>query len=162
MSYSQKYTIVQFVEPVEIDYTFTMEDWPLHVTLADVFAIELNGSLIAQLANFLNLQDSHSVETGDETNFGSGNNTTAVRLIKNTPELQLLHEELVKVLLMNGAAFNSPEFTNEGYLPHITKQKNTWLDKGQSVSITQLSLIDMFVDGDWQKRKVLKNFKLKE
>lgn len=42
MIYSQRYALVAFFEPLEVDVEFEMSDWPLHVTLADVFSINWN------------------------------------------------------------------------------------------------------------------------
>lgn len=161
MSYSQKYTIVQFLEPIQPQQTFSMEEWPLHITLADVFAINLDGSFIKELASHLSSKECISTETMEEAQLGDHNNPTIVTLIKNTPELQSLHDELVNFLQAHGALFNSPQFTHEGFLPHSTHQKHAHLETGNKINIIDLSLVDMFVDNNWKQRKVLESFKLK-
>lgn len=37
--FSQKYTIVSFIHPVDDQYSFSSKQWPPHVTLAAVFSI---------------------------------------------------------------------------------------------------------------------------
>jgi len=162
MTYSQKYTIVQFLAPIQDSQVFAMKDWPLHITLADVFAIKLDQPLLDQLATFLAAKKSFSVTAKGEGRLGGKNeDSIKVTLIKNTPELQLLHDGLIDLLETNGAVFNSPQFTHQGFLPHATHQSHAQLSTGQRAVIDKLSLVDMFVDGNWQQRKVLETIKLK-
>lgn len=161
MSYSQKYTIVQFLEPIEPQQTFSMEEWPLHITLADVFAINFDESFIKELASHLSSKECISTESMEEAQLGDHNNPTKVTLIKNTSELQSLHDELINFLQAHDAVFNSPQFTHEGFLPHSTHQRHAHLETGKKINISELSLVDMFVNNNWKLRKVLENYKLK-
>lgn len=160
MAYSQKYSIVQFVEPIQEGFEFSMEDWPLHVTVADVFAVTLEESLIDELKTSLISEENLAVRADAYSNFGDGENTIPVTLIQSTPELRSLHDRLINLLEEDGAIFNSPQFTHLGFIPHSAHQKNAKLEIGQRVRIKELSLVDMYVDGDWQKRRILCNFKL--
>lgn len=161
MIYSQKYTIVQFLEPIQLQQTFSMEEWPLHITLADVFAIKLDETLIAELASHLSSRECVTTESMQEAQLGDQNNSTKVTLIKNTPELQSLHDELIDFLQAHDAVFNSPQFTRDGFLPHSTHQRHAHLETRNKINISELSLVDMFVDNNWKLRKVLKSFNLK-
>ncbi len=161
MSYSQKYTIVQFLEPIQPRQTFSMEEWPLHITLADVFAINLDESLIKALAAYLSSKECISTESMEEAQLGDHNNPTIVTLIKNNSKLQSLHDELINFLQAYGAVFNSPQFTHGGFLPHATRQNHAHLETGKKINISELTLVDMFVDNNWKQRKVLESFNLK-
>ena len=156
MQYSQKYTIVAFLEPVESDKTFTMSTWPLHITLADVFAFDLNKTTLNSLAKLLLHQQSISITAGKETMLGKTN----VVLIRKTKALIEIHSHIIKLLESNGASFNNAEFTRSGFKPHVTIQQANQLYTGDKRTITTVSLIDMFPDNDWQKRRVLQNFTL--
>ena len=158
MNYSQKYTLVAFLKPLEVGAEFHMSDWPLHITLADVFAIGLSPTLEQQLAELLEGQPPVELSVGEDATLG----TTNVALVNKTNELQNLHEEIVDVLEQNGVIFNTPEFTRSGFLPHSTIQKSGRLHTGDTFHITSVSLVDMFPNGDWQQRKVLHNFALKK
>lgn len=160
MAYSQKYTIVQFLEPIEEPQIFNMDSWPLHITLADVFAVDLSESLVTQLRDLLASGENMVVEAGTEDLLGDDDHAVKVRLVQNTPELQSLHDRIIDFLEANEAVFNSPQFTRNGFLPHVTIQGERKPTQGQQLDIKQLSLIDMFVDGDWRRRKILANFKL--
>lgn len=158
MAYSQKYTFVAFIEPVESGATFDMADWPLHITLADVFAIDINSQVNQQLEKLAARQEPLSLSVGDDTILG----TTRVALINDDNNLQKFHEDIIDLLEQYGAEFNSPEFTGKGFLAHSTIQKSGRLIKDDEIKITSMSLVDMFVSGDWQKRKILKCFQLKK
>lgn len=147
-----------FLKPIEVGAEFKMADWPLHITLADVFAIELKTGIQQKLTNLLAEQPSLVLSVGQDATLG----TTNVALINKDNGLQYLHNKIVDVLELNGAEFNTPEFTRTGFLPHLTVQKSGRLNAGDKFEITSISLVDMFPAGDWQQRKVLNNFNLKQ
>ena len=94
MEYSQKYTLVQFFQQVDIDEVFRMTEWPPHVTLADTFAVDITDQLIADLETHLDTWPYTLTYVQNEGTLG----TTDVWLLKNTPELQALHDRLVDIL----------------------------------------------------------------
>jgi hypothetical protein len=155
MSYSQKYTLVQFFQQVDEDEVFHMTDWPLHITLADVFAINITTGLMNDLTEYLGTYPYAITHIKSEDTLG----TTEVWLLENTPELQTMHDTLVNILEKHGAVFNTPEFTHGGFIPHITKQPDSGMKIGSKISVDVVSLVDMFPDQDWQNRKVIKLFK---
>ena len=158
MNYAQKYTLVAFVRPVGSGTEFNMADWPLHITLADVFAVDRNGvDLNAKLRNALKHIPTFTVTAGEESRLG----TARVVLIEKNTEISMLHAILIDLLASSGAVFNTPRFTREGFLPHCTVQKSGRLPTGDIVRIDTLYLVDMFPDGDWEQRKVLSVFKLR-
>lgn len=94
-SYSQKYALVSFINPAAPGAEFSMEDWPLHITLADVFAINLRGTHIEEkLATFFSNQDRMQVSAGEEATLG----TAEVVLIEPTNELAKLHTSIIDLL----------------------------------------------------------------
>ena len=154
-SYSQKYCLVCFVEPMAVGSGFTMSEWPLHVTLADVFAVDLAGTQIeAKLAAIMAEQTPIIVTADKESTLGN----IPVVLIQRSVELVALHNKVMGLLEQNGAMFNRPGFTREGFLPHCTIQKTGCLNTGQELIINSLALVDMFPRGDWQHRKVIRVF----
>jgi hypothetical protein len=157
MTYSQKYCIVSFLEPKVVGDEFDMSQWPLHVTLADVFTIERSSSgidiKIGQLADKIN---AFVVTAAQPDKLGE----TDVILIEKSASLLKLHDDLVNLLESNGAVFNTPEFNRDGFLPHCTIQEFNRLSQGERVEIRSLALIDMFPDSDWTRRRVLQVFQL--
>jgi hypothetical protein len=48
---------------------------------------------------------------------------------------------------------NDPQFAKEGFLPHSTVQPHGRLNKGDEVTFSALSIIDMFPNEDPYQRK---------
>ncbi len=136
-----------------------MIDWPLHVTLADVFAVDRNATGIdAKLEEMLLSRSSVTVKVLREADLG----TTGVVLVEKSNRIIKLHKSIIDLLQANGAMFNSPEFTRGGFLPHSTVQNSGRLYMGDRLNIDSVTLIDMFPNEDWRQRKVLNTFKLQE
>ncbi len=156
MTYSQKYCLIHFVQPIQAGSEFSMDDWPVHITLADVFAVDLGSGVESKLKDFLVSQRPVVTMVIGETVLGS----TPVVLLDKTSPLFKLHEDIVDLLQANGAVFNTPEFTRAGFLPHSTIQKTGRLHIGENVTVDSVALVDMFPGGDWRKRRVLGVMKL--
>lgn len=158
MIYTQKYCLVSFLgENPQNGAMFSMEDWPLHVTLADVFAIDLAASYLAKsLAALSANQHTVHVRVLEPATLGS----TSVMLLEKSPEILRLHTDIIDILQADGAVFNTPEFTGNGFLPHCTVQREAQVYTGDTIALRNLTLIDMFPDGNWQQRMALNTFKL--
>jgi hypothetical protein len=157
MRHTQKYCLVSFIHPVLPDTEFSMEDWPLHVTLGDVFAINLQQTGIeSKLTKLLSEQPTIKTVAHQEATLG----TTKVVVLEKSDELSILHLHLIDLLEKNGAKFNTPEFTREGFIPHSTLQKSERLYDGDELTISNVALVDMFPEDNWQQRKVIKIFEL--
>lgn len=132
-----------------------MSDWPLHVTLADVFAmdridIDLEDRIVKLLTN------TSVVEAFAKEDSVLGE--TPVVILEKSKELLRLHYELINILTDCGAVFNNPEFTKDGFIPHCTIQNAKKINIGDQLLLSTISLIDMFPNNDWSKRKVLRMF----
>jgi hypothetical protein len=159
MEYSQKYCLVHFITPLDVGSEFSMNDWPLHITLVNVFAVDRKHTGInAQLEKLLRSQPIIKSKALYDTVLG----TTPVVLISKSPPILKLHEKIIDLLKTNKASFNMPEHIKTGYIPHCTIQNTEKLKSGEEVTINTLSLVDMFPENDWQLRKVLATFKLQE
>jgi 2'-5' RNA ligase len=136
---------------------FEMTDWPLHITLADVFAIDRdNTNIDTKISEALLNQPVFTITARKQTKLGN----TDVVLIEKTNELTKLHTLLIDLLESNGAVFNTPTFTRNGFLPHCTIQKSARLQQGEIHEASEVAVIDMFPNGDWKRRKVFNTFKL--
>jgi hypothetical protein len=156
MRYSQKYCLVAFQKPVDVNTEFEMTDWPVHATLADVFAADLSNDLENKVVELLTKEPVVAVAAGQEAVLGQ----TKVVLLDKSEAIVSLHNHLVDLLEASGAVFNTPEFTRNGFLPHSTIQQSGKIQTGETFTIDIISLVDMFPDGNWQKRRVLNNFAL--
>lgn len=158
MAYSQKYCIVQFLEPVPRGLAFDSTSWPLHVTLAGVFALDWSNDARDELARTIGRLRSFSALTANTAQLGPEKNI-AVRLIHQNKDLLALHETVVHYIEKCGGTFNEPQYQHEGFLAHMTMQSEQ-PKANQRVQFHTLSLIDMFPDSNPKRRLVLAQFSL--
>jgi len=159
MKFSQKYTIVKLLDSLPSGTEWGVDDWPLHVTLADIFAVDGNSSDIIQALDSIKTNSLVKTKVAGENLFGPEKNIR-VKLLENTPELQALHEQILEALKPLNVRFNSPEYTGEGFLPHSTVQKTGELKIDDEITFNSLTLIDMFPDQNGYKRRVLTTLSL--
>ncbi len=158
--FTQKYCLVAFLEPVSDGAEFHYSSWPLHVTLADVFSVPLGkDELIALLDTVAPKLKAVTVTARDDTFLGS-EKQVRVTLLEKNEDIAALHLQIVKELEKADAVFNDPQFTHDGFLPHVTVQHHARIHKNDLVSIKTVSLLDMFPGGDPHQRKVLKTWNL--
>lgn len=154
-AFTQKYTIIQLFEPMDIGVQFSSDNWPLHSTLVDTFAIEWNiTEMIQRLTDMsASLKTAHTIAE-DDTFFGS-EKQTRVTLLQKTKSLTELHYSIIALLDQGGLKLNDPQFARDGFLPHATVQKHARLHKGDEMLFTALTIIDMFPENNPYERRVL-------
>lgn len=153
--FTQKYTLIHSIDPLTDGYEYAMEQWPLHITMADVFA--LNGSptdLLASLGETLGVDDIVRVTVNGDRWFGE-DGEVHVKTFDASPDILNMHENILRVLEMYGVVFNHPEYTREGFVAHSTVQKEKGLRDGETVTVDRLTLIDMFPNENPYRRRVL-------
>lgn len=159
-NFSQKWAIVSLLEEAEEGSEFYYTDFPLHVTLAGVFAINKNGEeLKNELTKLLKDQQPVQVKADEKDMFGPAGDI-AVMKIKKTPELMELYETIHEWLEGAGVEFNSPEYQGSGYIPHCTTQKSGSLKQREERILKSVSLIDLYPNKDGHRRKILKTVSL--
>jgi len=160
--FTQKYTVICLLEDVEEGYSFSSSDWPLHTTLVDTFAIDWDvETLQKKILELAQEQISTSTKGLKDEYFGPNKEVHVILLEKNEG-LKTIHYALLQKLKDGNILLNDPQYSEEGYLPHSTVQKHSQVKLGDTVSIDNLALIDMFPNEDPYQRKVLKIFKLKK
>lgn len=132
-----------------------MKDWPLHLTVADVFSLyKENTKIVSKFEELLSGVKPIKLTSEKESLLG----TAPVILFKHSHDIYRLHIKLVDLLVDNGAVFNSPEFTRAGFIAHSTIQHKNRLELDKEYLLDSLSLVDMFPDEDWEKRRVINTF----
>ncbi|HVX58512.1 MAG TPA: 2'-5' RNA ligase family protein [Candidatus Saccharimonadales bacterium] len=155
-----KATIVNFIDQVEEGSEFTASSWPLHITLADDFKVDLNkADLLSDLVRFVNLQQPFDVIAAGDGFLGK-HSEIAVTFIDTSMHLIRLHRELINFLKSEGAEFYNPHYTIGGYKPHVTIQRLDRVWKSDVIKINNLTLVDMSPSGNQELRRVLKSIHL--
>ena len=158
--FTQKYAIVQFFDPVDEGFEYSSDNWPLHSTIVDTFAINWSvNEMVAQLTELL-CRHAPAYSTAEEDRLFGENGDIRVTLLDRSESLVALHLNVVTALERGRLILNDPQFARDGFLPHTTVQKHARLNKGDKVRFTALSIIDMFPDADAYKRRVLKTIEI--
>ena len=158
--FTQKYTIVTLLEDVKEGYEYPSDGWPLHITIADTFAIKWDvNELIKKLAELsTNILPVNSVALYDE-NFGP-EQQTQVTILDMNEALANLHYKVICVLKDAEIIFNNPQYVESGFRAHVTAQPNARINKDDTITIDNLAIVDMFPNGDPYRRKIIKIMKL--
>ncbi|HSW66452.1 MAG TPA: 2'-5' RNA ligase family protein [Bacillota bacterium] len=161
-NFTQKYTIIQLFEDISEGTQFSSDNWPLHSTLVDTFAIGWNvPTMIRNLEKLLtNMSAATSIVEGD-TFFGP-NQTIQVALLRKSDSLLKLHNDIVTILQKGDLKLNDPQFAGTGFVPHSTVQNHARLHEGDQVIFDALTIIDMFPDDNPYLRKVLKTIRISQ
>lgn len=154
--FTQKYTIVSFIDKINEDDEFSAGNWPMHLTLAATFSIQWDVyALIRELAKITDESKPIQSNIIQFDNFGP-KGQVPVALVKPTNDITNLHFAIIDVLKMAGAVYNDPQYNLEGYRPHVTITDNSNINIGDELILNNLALIDMFPGGNQHQRKVLK------
>ena len=160
--FTQKYTIIQLFKDIPEGTQFSASNWPLHVTIADTFAIDWDvPTMVEKLTQLLSSRTSATSVVENDRFFGD-QRQVRVALLKKTDDLVKLHQDVIKVLERGGWEPNDPQFAKEGFLPHSTVQKHTRLNKGDEVIFNALTIIDMFPGENPYQRRVIKTIKISD
>jgi len=154
VTYTQKYCIVSFLSNIAEGVEFDMKSWPLHVTQVGVFAIDDVTDIYNRLEQIAYKTNCIDTQIQGDAMFGD----TKVNLVENTKDLYMLHKAIVGLLVDGGAVIQSPDHQLEGFKPHCTVQDKERVVTGQKITLQSISIIDMFPDANWQKRKTIKNY----
>lgn len=160
--FTQKYALIQLFEPLPEGAEFSSDNWPLHSTVVDVFAIDWDVPTMTR--NLTELLEDHapvpSMVLQDE--FFGPKREVRVALLGKTASLLSLHRDVIACLERGGWKPNDPQFAGDGFLPHSTVQKHARLREGGTVIFDALSIVDFFPDNNPYQRKILKTIPIGE
>jgi hypothetical protein len=146
------YVAVLPLEPLEVGDGFSMSAWPLHVTIVSNFSSPLDADAVGNL--FAPAPTAMDVMVGGEAMFGPRENVR-VAVLEHSDALHLAHRHLVARVRAEGAAFDNPEYLDDGYQPHVTATKRSAAHEGDRLHLAQLALVDMQPSGDAGHRRVV-------
>lgn len=157
---SQKYVIVHFIDIANVPEEFPSSEWPLHVTLLANFTIaQPLEQLKNDLADYALQAKPFDITVEGEALFGPSKNV-AVSLIRPNNNITKVHNNLSSITIKLRAIYDEPAFMGDGYRPHATIQHNSHLADKQTVTLNDLTLVDMYPKNDINRRKIIKTFQL--
>jgi 2'-5' RNA ligase len=156
----RRFTLCIFVDQLpEEGYEFDSRQWPLHITLIGNYFSANSDDIIQAIGNVTATYSNFEVSVGADAYFGS-DNEILVSTIRQSENLNALHQAVVRAVAGCGVEFSNPSFLNVGYKPHITAQVSARKNEGDSIMVEHVSLVELEKDGIRHQRTVLKNFRL--
>jgi hypothetical protein len=147
--------VVLPLAPLEDGDGFPLNAWPLHVTIAPTFEIGVSTDRVAEVIRPVVARSAElRLTAGPDEGFGRALDIP-VTVVVPTPELLLLHRELMDRLTRTGAIFDDPDFTGDGYRAHVTKTRAAGVNPGDTMTATQATLVDMKPHGEDRLRRVV-------
>ena len=135
--------VVLPLTPLQAGESFTVEGWPLHITVLAPFETDAAPSEIARvLAATLAGQAAVTVTAGPDELFGRRHDIP-VTVIDDNPALTRLHDRLVEALLPLAAAPNEPAFSGPEFRAHVTVKQHRRVHTGDELVLSQIALVDM-------------------
>jgi 2'-5' RNA ligase len=155
-----RYGLATIYEDHPVGHEFTVDNLPLHLTHVDSFEISLEADeLAARLAHALARQEAIEVRALPDKFYGPDKDILVTPL-ELTPELTELHQEIVSLLLKEGATFKNPHFNGDSFTPHISVYGAKRVKVGDIVPIGDITLSSKVSDAEDANRRVLANFTL--
>lgn len=150
------------LEDIEEGYSFSANEWPIHITLIDTFAIDWDAKTLQREFIEVAQEQIPTSTCGIKDEYFGQNKEVYVILLKKNEDLNNMHYALLQKLKEGNLLLNDPQYSETGYKPHSTAQEHNQVNVGESVSIDNLALIDMYPNEDPYQRKVIKIIKLKQ
>ncbi|MCU1446339.1 2'-5' RNA ligase family protein [Cryobacterium sp.] len=152
--------IVLPVAPLRVGSSFPVAGWPLHITVLPPFLTDAPAeALAAAIAAAAGTQPPLTVVAGADELFGRRHDIP-VSLIQPHDELTALHRTLVAALRPFAAEPDEPAFTGPGFRAHITHKPPVRVHPGDTLTLTQLALVDMLPRAHAAGRTVLAAYPL--
>jgi hypothetical protein len=160
--FTQKYTIVSLLEDVKEGYEYSSNKWPLHVSIADTFAIKWDINEFIKKLTELSMSLKIVSSTMSHYEYFGPDQQTQVAILESNKGLTALHYEVIGLLKKAGVIFNDPQYTESGFRAHSTVQPHARINIGETVSVNNIALVDMYPNEDAYQRKILKIIKLSD
>jgi hypothetical protein len=147
--------VVLPLTPLEVGSSFAVSAWPLHITvlppfLTDAPAREIAAAILAATR----VHPPLTVVAGADELFGR-RHTIPVSLVDASLELTALHRTLVTAIRPFAAEPDEPAFTGDGFRAHVTHKPPARVHPGDTLTLTQLALVDMLPRAHAAGRTVL-------
>jgi len=147
--------VVLPVLPLMVGASFAVAEWPLHVTVLPPFLTDAApGDVAAAIRSAVADQAPLTVVAGPDELFGRRHDIP-VTLVLPHEGLARLHRALVAAVRPFAAAPEEPAFTGAGFRAHVTHKPPARIHPGDTLTLSQLALVDMIPRADTAGRTVL-------
>lgn len=153
---AQKYVVVHFFDRYDVGYNFPRTSWMPHVTLLPLFTTADIDLVTRQMEKLAKMTKPFRMKVVGSADFGPKKDIP-VMLLDTPYSIISLHASLSAI---PSVKIDTPKYSGVGYKPHITVQENSDIKVGQQFEINGLTLVDMYPDGDMERRQIMANLPL--
>jgi 2'-5' RNA ligase len=147
--------VVLPLHPLRVGDSFAVATWPLHVTVLPPFLTDATpAEITAAIAAATRAQLPLTVRAGQDELFGRPNNLP-VTLIEPHDGLTALHRGLIDAVRPFAAVPDEPAFTGAGFRGHVTVKSPARVHAGDTLTLSQIALVDMLPRAHAAGRTVL-------
>jgi hypothetical protein len=126
------------LEPMALNKEFIQ--WPLHITIVPWFHGYDARKLDDLLSGIAKAHENFWAVVGPLERFGQ-RKEVEVNVIDDCDKLTRLHWDVFNTLETNDFKIHQKDFVGDGYRAHITRQPESWKDKGEKVEIKAFALV---------------------
>ena len=146
------FVVVLPLSPLTAGESFTVADWPLHVTLLEPFTTDRPDEIVAAVLREVASGARPIRSTAGESALFGRRHDVPVTLIHDGGELSALRATTIAALDGAGVAAGRPR---TDFRPHVTVKRRGGVDPGDRVALRQLALVDMRPSSGAHHRSVL-------
>lgn len=153
------YLLALEVEPIEVGKVYVA--LPLHCTVLHWFrSHKTPAEVLRAVADIANRQAPIEIISGEPALFGVDEDVPVNRL-DDDDDIRSLHRALRIALQPLGVVDVQPQWSGEGYVPHVTRQSSGRFEQGRRVVSRKLYIVEALVPEELQQKKVVSKLILK-
>ncbi|TFD09390.1 2'-5' RNA ligase family protein [Cryobacterium sp. TMT1-66-1] len=135
--------IVAPLEALTVGDSFPVSRFPLHLTVLPPFLVNIDLAALWQVvAAVSESTEPLLAEVTGQGGFGA-NGEIAVGLIRPIASLLEAHSRLTEALMPLGWVAKEPQYSGEGYRPHITGNNERAVRSGEVFILQELAIVEM-------------------
>lgn len=153
------YLLALEVEPIEVGRVYVA--LPLHCTVVHWFRSEKSpAEVLRAVTNIASTQAPIEIISGEPALFGADKDVP-VNLLENDDVIRELHHALRQAIKSLGIEEVQSQWSDDGYVPHVTRQSSGRFEQGRRVVSRKLYIVEALVPEELQQKKVVSKLILK-
>ncbi len=152
------YLLALEIEPVEVNRVYVA--LPLHCTVMHWFYTDKTpADVLTVITNSVRRTPPVQLVSGENSLFGAEQDVP-VNVIKDNKSLQALHLALYKDLSQLNVTYMHPSWANEGFVPHVTRQRSGRFEQGREFTARKLYMAAANSPENLQQKKIVSKITL--
>jgi 2'-5' RNA ligase len=123
--------------------SFTVSQWPLHVTVLPPFLTDASGAEVGDVVRRAASAHQALTVVAAQDEFFGRRHDIPVTVLADNEGLTTLHQSLRSAVRLLAAVPDEPAFTGAGFRPHVTAKPHGRVHAGDVFTLTQIAVVDM-------------------